>query len=119
MADVWRCGDCGKQPADIWVFRDERVNLMAAKSKAQTTARAKTSGSAVKKPVSRAASAKSVKSAPKDKAHGVKAKVKTAAVSKAGPVKAKVAKPAAKPVVVKKPVAVKLYKIRNKRQAYA
>jgi CarD family transcriptional regulator len=72
---------------------------MAAKSKAQTTARAKTSGQASKKPVSRAASAKPVKSAAKDKAHAVKA-VKAKVV--AAPVKAK-AKPVAKPVAVKKP----------------
>jgi CarD family transcriptional regulator len=72
---------------------------MAAKSKAQTTARAKTSGHASKKPVSRAASAKPVKSAAKDKAHAVKA-VKAKVV--AAPVKAK-AKPVAKPVAVKKP----------------
>ena len=72
---------------------------MAAKSKAQTTARANTSGQASKKPVSRAASAKPVKSAAKDKAHAVKA-VKAKVV--AAPVKAK-AKPVAKPVAVKKP----------------
>ena len=72
---------------------------MAAKSKAQTTARAKTSGHASKKPVSRAASAKPVKSAAKDKALAVKA-VKAKVV--AAPVKAK-AKPDAKPVAVKKP----------------
>ncbi len=71
---------------------------MAAKSKAQTTARAKTSGHASKKPVSRAASAKPVKSAAKDKALAVKA-VKAKVV--AAPVKAK-AKPVAKPVAVKK-----------------
>jgi CarD family transcriptional regulator len=71
---------------------------MAAKSKAQTTARAKTSGPAVKKPVSRAtAQAKVVKSAAK------KAPVSKAA-KKPAVVKAKtVAK--VEPKVVKKPVA--------------
>ncbi|MDO9382027.1 MAG: CarD family transcriptional regulator [Hyphomicrobiaceae bacterium] len=76
---------------------------MAAKSKAQTTARAKiSSGHASKKPVSRAASAKPVKSAAKDKAHAVKV-VKAKVV--AAPVKGK-AKPVAKSAVaVKKPAA--------------
>lgn len=69
---------------------------MAAKSKAQTTARAKTSGHAVKKPASHAASAKSVKSTAKVKGKLAKAKPVVA--------KAKI-KPVAKPAPVKKPIA--------------
>jgi CarD family transcriptional regulator len=72
---------------------------MAAKSKAQTTARAKTSGHAVKKPVSRA-SAKPVKSAAKAKPQAVKTVKAKAPVAKIKVVeKAKVAAPVKKPVV--------------------
>jgi CarD family transcriptional regulator len=69
---------------------------MAAKSKAQTTTRAKTNGHAVKKPVSRAASAKVVKGAAKAKP------VASKVVKKAAPAKAKVeAKPVKKTAPVK------------------
>lgn len=84
---------------------------MAAKSKAQTTARAKTSGHASKKPVTRAASAKPVKSAVKDNVRSVKAaKVKAVAAVKAKAKPVVAAKPAVvkKPVVTAKPVAPKV-----------
>lgn len=83
---------------------------MAAKSKAQTTARAKTSGHAVKKPVSRA-SAKPVKTVAKAKPQPVKTvKAKAPVVVKAKVVeKAKVAAPVKKPVAAAaKPVAPRI-----------
>ncbi len=76
---------------------------MAAKSKAQTTARANTSGHAVKKPVSRAtASAKVVKSSVK-KAPVAKPNNKKPVVAKG-----KVSPKAIQPKAVKKPVAAKV-----------
>lgn len=83
---------------------------MAAKSKAQTTARAKTSGPAVKKPVSRASSAKPVKTVAKAKPpQVVKAKAPVAAKAKPAE-KAKVAAAVKKPAVVAaaKPAAPKI-----------
>ena len=86
---------------------------MAAKSKAQTTARAKTPGPASKKPATRAASAKPVKSSAKEKVRVAAVSAKSTKKPVVTPVKAKqpVAKPvvaaAKKPAVVAKPAPVK------------
>ena len=91
-------------PRQIVVRIGKSETLMAAKSKAQTTARAKSASRTAKKPAARAASAKSVKSTSKKPVKKVAAKVTRAAKATSKTAKAKAAAP--KKAAVKKTAAV-------------
>lgn len=91
-------------PRQIIVRIGKSETLMAAKSKAQTTARAKSASRTAKKPAARAASAKSVKSTSKKPVKKVAAKVTRAAKATSKTAKAKAAAP--KKAAVKKTAAV-------------